>query len=107
MTMNHCAALIMCAYWKKQYNMTVMWWYQCRKISFFLRRTMKYVSPSSGIFDRQNKNPHNPGVPFRRIRSSSQLEVLVGLQTEACHPFVNTVRNNGIPAEHRIEEDTK
>ena len=28
---------------------TVVWWYQCRKISLRLRRTMNMVSNSSGI----------------------------------------------------------
>ena len=32
----------------QQKSRTVMWWYQCRKISGFLRRTMNTVSISSG-----------------------------------------------------------
>lgn len=32
----------------QEYRSTVMWWYQCRKISFCFLRMMNIVSPSSG-----------------------------------------------------------
>lgn len=37
----------------QQKSNTVMWWYQCRKISGFLRSTMKSVSTSSGTCSEQ------------------------------------------------------
>lgn len=42
------------------YSSTVMWWYQCRKIRGFLRRTMNTVSPNSGNFDNTNIHVQKP-----------------------------------------------
>ena len=40
------------------YIHTEMWWYQCRKGSGDLRRTMKAVSPNSTILERTKIQPH-------------------------------------------------
>ena len=47
----------------QQNSSTVMWWYQCRKRSGFLRSTMKTVSMSSGTLDQMNAAVQNPVMP--------------------------------------------
>jgi hypothetical protein len=47
----------------QQKSSTVMWWYQCREIRGFLRRTMKTVSINSGILENMKSMTQNPVVP--------------------------------------------
>lgn len=52
MVMNQPPAATLCLYPKLVYTSTVLWWYQCTKMSGRFRRMMKAVSPGKwGVID--------------------------------------------------------
>jgi len=62
--MNHKPAAFLVPYECQQYNNTVTWWYQCKKINFFFPSTMKAVSNNSGTFEKINNIVHKPTTPL-------------------------------------------
>lgn len=71
-----------------------MWWYQCRKMSFCLRRTMKMVSTSSSNFEKPKRNPHMPGWNHRKGIPSPTTSGLVSMHMVVCQPFVKPMLSN-------------